>query len=40
MDIYKENAHSNETQALTKNIDMDIQVLGTLYQLFIRGYNT
>ena len=40
MDIYKENAHSNETQALTKNIDMNIQVLGTLCQLFIRGYNT
>ena len=32
--IPKKNAPSNKTQALTKNINMDIRVVGTLNQLF------
>ena len=35
-DTHRENASSNKTRALTKSMYMDIWVVGTLSQLFIR----
>ena len=34
----REKASSNKTQAFTKSMNMDIWVIGTSNQLFIRGY--
>ena len=34
-DIHRENAPSNKTQALTKSMNKDIRVVGTLNQLFV-----
>ena len=39
-DTTREKASSNKTQALTKSKNMDIWVIGTLNQLFIRGSYT
>ena len=39
-DTNREKAPSNETQALTGSMNMDILVVGTLNQLFIRGSYT
>ena len=36
-DPRREKAPSNETPALTKSRNMDIKVVGTSNQLFIRG---
>ena len=36
----RENALTNKTQALTKGMKVDIWVIGTLFQLFIRGSYT
>ena len=36
-DAHREKAPSNETQALTKSINMGIWVVGTTNQLSIRG---
>ena len=36
-DTHKEKAPSNKTSALTRSINMDIWVLDTLNQLFLRG---
>ena len=36
-DTHREKVPSNKTAALTKNMIMDIWVVGTLNQLFIRG---
>ena len=36
-DTHREKAPSNETPALTKSMNMDIWVVGTLNQLLIRG---
>ena len=36
-DIYMEKGHPNETPALTKSMNMEIWVVGTSNQLFIRG---
>ena len=36
-DTYRENASQNKTQTLRKNMNMDIWVVNTLNQLFIRG---
>ena len=35
-DILRENALTNKTQALTKIMNMDIWIIGTLFQLFMR----
>ena len=35
-DTFRENTSSNKTQALAKDIKMDVQVLGILNQLFAR----
>ena len=37
MDTHREKAPSNKTPALTKSMNTDIWVVGTLNQLFIRG---
>ena len=37
-DTHRERAPSNKTPAPTKNMNMDIWVVGTLNLLFIRGY--
>ena len=37
---HREKAPPNETQALTKSMNMDITVVGTLNQLFKRGSYT
>ena len=37
MDTHREKAPSNKTPALTKNMNMDIWVVGTSNELFIRG---
>ena len=37
-DTHRENTHSKKTRGLLKSINMDIWVIGTLNQLFIRGY--
>ena len=39
-DTNREKAPSNETQALTGSMNMDILVVGTLNQLFVRGSYT
>ena len=39
-DSHRENTFSNETQAITGNIDTDIWVLGTLSQLVTRASYT
>ena len=39
-DTHRENAQSNKTQVLTRSANMDIWVIGTFYQLFIRGSYT
>ena len=39
-DTHRERSVSNKTQALTKSMNMDIWVFGTLNQLFIRGFHT
>ena len=39
-DNYRENAPSSKTKSLTKIINMNIWVIGTLKQLFIRGSYT
>ena len=39
-DTHRENSPSNKTQALTKNMNMDIWVIGTLNQIFKRGFST
>ena len=39
-DSHTENTPSNKTQALTKSTNMDIWLIGTLTQLFIRGFYT
>ena len=36
-DTHREKAPSNETTALTKSTNMDIWVIGTTNQLFVRG---
>ena len=36
-DTHREKAPSNKTPALTKSVIMDIWVVGTSNQLFIRG---
>ena len=36
-DTHTENAPTNETQAFTKNMNIDIWVFPTLNQLFIKG---
>ena len=36
-DTHREKASSNKTPALTKSTNMDIGVVGTSNQLFIRG---
>ena len=36
-DIHREKAPSNETPAFTKSTNMDIWIVGTTNQLFIRG---
>ena len=36
-DTHKEKAPSNQTPALTKSMHVDIWVVGTSNQLFIRG---
>ena len=37
-DTHRENRPSNRTQALTKSMNMDIWVFGTLSQFFIDFY--
>ena len=37
-DIHRENTPSNKTQVLTKSIITYIPAIGTLNQLFLRGY--
>ena len=37
---YREKAPSNWTQALTKSLNMDIWLVGTSNQIFIRGSYT
>ena len=37
-DTHREKAISNKTPALTKSINMDIWLVGTSNQLFMRGY--
>ena len=39
-DTHRENAPSNKIPALTKSMNMDIWVVGTTNQLFIRGSYT
>ena len=39
-DTHRENPVINKTQALTKSMNMDIWVIGTLNQQFIRGSYT
>ena len=39
-DTHRENALMNKTQKLTKSMTMDIWVISTLNQLFIRGSYT
>ena len=39
-DTHREKAPSNKTSALTKMINIDIWVVGTSNQLFIRGSQT
>ena len=39
-DTHREKVPSNEIQALTKSMNMEILVAGTLNQLFIRGSYT
>ena len=34
--MHRENALTNKTQALTKSMNMDIWIIGTLFQLFMR----
>ena len=36
----RENTPSNKTQAITKIMNMDILLIGTLNQIFIRGSYT
>ena len=36
-DTHREKAPSNKTPALTKSTNMDIWVVGTSNQLFVRG---
>ena len=38
MDIHKEKAPPNKTSALAKSTNMGIWIVGTLNQLFIRGF--
>ena len=37
-DAHRAKAHSKKTPALTKSMNMDIWVIGTLNQLVIKGY--
>ena len=37
-DTHTKKAPSNKTPALTKSMNMDIQVVGTSYQIFIREF--
>ena len=37
---YRENTPANTTQALTKSMNIDICSVGTLNQIFIRGFDT
>ena len=39
-DIHRKNIPSSKTQVLTKNTNMDIWVIGTLNELFIRSFYT
>ena len=39
-DTHRKNTPSNKTEALTKSMDMDIWVIGTLNLLFKRGFYT
>ena len=39
-DTHREEASSNKTQALTKSFNVDIWLVGTSNQLFIRGSYT
>ena len=39
-DTYRKNILSNKTQVLTNGMNMDICVIGTLNQLFLRGLYT
>ena len=39
-DAHRENAHTNETPVLTKSMNMDIWVVGTSNQSFLRGSKT
>ena len=39
-DTHKENTLSNKTQAPSKTINIDIWIIGTSNQLFIRGCYT
>ena len=36
-DAHRENAHTNETPVLTESMNMDIWVVGTSNQPFLRG---
>ena len=38
--VHRENTHSNKTQPLTKSMNKDIWVIGTMKQLFVRGSYT
>ena len=37
---HRERAHSNKTPALTERMNMDIRIVGTSNQLFIKGSYT
>ena len=39
-DTHRENRPSNKTQALTRSMNMDIWVIGTLNEIFKRGFST
>ena len=39
-DTHRENAPQNKTQTLKKNMNVEIWVVSTLNQLFIRGFYT
>ena len=40
MNTHSKNAPSNKTQVITKSMNMEIWEVGTMNQLFIRGYYT
>ena len=40
MNPHSKNAPSNKTQKITESINMEIWEVGTMNQLFLRGYYT